>query len=93
MWISAIPCFMREKIIDDLAGIMGGAAGMIADIRDQVRGDVRDRLKGVADRIDLVTRDEFLALERRIAAIEALLTPQKQTTKTKPAKKKKTSKK
>lgn len=65
---------MREKLFDDLTGMVGGAAGILADIRDQVRGDMRDRLRGVADRIDLVTRDEIVALESRIAAIEALLT-------------------
>lgn len=66
---------MREKIFDDIAGMIGGAAGVMADLRDQVRGDMRDRLKGVADRIDLVTREEFLALEARITALEALLNP------------------
>ena len=64
---------MKEKIIDDITGVMGGAFGLLADIRDQVRGDMHDRLKGVADRIDLVTRDEMLALEARIAALEAQL--------------------
>lgn len=66
---------MREKIIDDLAGMMGGAAGLIADIRDQVRGDMRDRMKMAAERIDLVSRDELEALEARIAALETLLKP------------------
>lgn len=66
---------MKEKIVDDIAGVMGGAFGLLADIRDQVRGDMRDRLRGVADRIDLVTRDEYMALEARIAALEALLAP------------------
>jgi BMFP domain-containing protein YqiC len=66
---------MREKIIDDLAGMMGGAAGLIADIRDQVRGDMRDRMKMVADRIDLATREDVAALEARISALEALLKP------------------
>lgn len=64
---------MREKIIDDLAGMMGGAAGLISDIRDQVRNDMRDRLKVVADRIDLVTREEFQNLEDRLHAVEAAL--------------------
>lgn len=64
---------MKEKIIDDLAGMMGGALGLLADVRDQVRGDMRDRLKGVADRIDLVTREEIMALEARIEALEAKL--------------------
>jgi len=77
---------MREKIIDDLAGMMGGAAGLIADIRDQVRGDMRDRMKMAAERIELVTRDEVEALESRIAALEALLKPK--TVKSAPAAKK-----
>ncbi|MBU6235290.1 MAG: accessory factor UbiK family protein [Alphaproteobacteria bacterium] len=64
---------MKDKIIDDIAGMMGGALGLLADVRDQVRGDMHDRLKGVADRIDLVTRDEMQALEARIAALEAKL--------------------
>lgn len=68
---------MKEKIVDDIAGVMGGAFGLLADIRDQVRGDMRDRLRGVADRIDLVTRDEYMALEARIAALEARLAPAK----------------
>ena len=72
--LGAIHPVMREKLFDDLTGMVGGAAGLLADIRDQVRGDMRDRLRGVADRIDLVTRDELTALESRIAAIEALLT-------------------
>jgi BMFP domain-containing protein YqiC len=78
---------MREKIIDDLAGMMGGAAGLIADIRDQVRGDMRDRMKMVADRIDLATREDIAVLEARIAALEALLKPGKppKTAKTKAA--------
>ena len=80
---------MREKIIDDLAGMMGGAAGLLSDIRDQVRGDMRDRMKMAADRIDLVTRDDLAVLESRIAALEALLKPKAvKTAKAAPAPKK-----
>lgn len=81
---------MREKIIDDLAGMMGGAAGILADIREQVRGDMRDRMKSAADSIDLVTRDDIKALEDRIAALEALMAPKSKPAKTAP---KKTAKK
>lgn len=84
---------MREKIIDDLAGMMGGAAGILSDIREQVRGDMRDRMRSVADRIDLVTRDDIKNLEDRIAALEALMAPKakpaKATKAATPAKKKK----
>jgi len=64
---------MRDKVFDDLAGVASGAAGLFADLRDQLRGDMRDRLKDVADRIDLVTRDELLALQARIEALESRL--------------------
>lgn len=83
---------MREKLIDDFTGMMGGAAGLLADIRDQMRGDMRDRLRGVADRIDLVTRDELMALESRITALEELLAAKKAPAK-KPAAKKPAAKK
>lgn len=88
---------MREKVFDDLAGVMGGAAGLFADLRDQMRGDMRDRLKDVADRIDLVTRDELLALESRIEALEAMLkvkaSPASKAAPKKPAAKKAPAKK
>lgn len=91
---------MREKIIDDLAGMMGGAAGLISDIRDQVRGDMRDRMKMAAERIDLVTRDDLARIEARLDALEAMLKPAKTPARTKtkaapkkaPAKKKKARK-
>ncbi len=91
---------MREKIIDDLAGMMGGAAGLISDIRDQVRGDMRDRMKMAAERIDLVTRDDLARIEARLDALEAMLKPAKAPARTKtkvapkkaPAKKKKARK-
>ena len=84
---------MRDKVFDDLAGMASGAAGIFADLRDQLRGDMRDRLKEVADRIDLVTRDEFLALEARIEALEALLQPKPAAKKAAAPKKAKTVKK
>lgn len=81
---------MRDKLFDDIAGMVGGAAGLLSDIREQVRGDVRDRLKNVADKIELVTRDDIQALEDRIAALEALLKPKQaaKPAKAKPAPKK-----
>jgi len=79
---------MRDKVFDDLAGIASGAAGLFADLRDQMGVDMRDRLKDVADRIDLVTRGEMLALEARIEALEATLKPKaKPTAKKAPVKK------
>lgn len=65
---------MRDKLFDDIASVLGSAAGMVSDLGSQVRSDVRDRLKGVADKIELVSREEFDALEARIAALEAQLT-------------------
>lgn len=64
---------MRDKLFDDIAGVLGSAAGMVSDLSSQVRSDVRDRLRGVADKIELVSREEFEALEARIATLEAKL--------------------
>ncbi len=66
---------MREKIFDDMNGLVGGALGILSDIREQMRGDIHDRLRMAADRIDLATREDVARLEARVAALEALLTP------------------
>lgn len=88
---------MRDKLFDDIAGVLGSAAGLMSDLGSQVRSDVRDRLKGVADKIELVSREEFDALEARIAALEAKINtapaPAKKASAKKPAAKKAAPKK
>ncbi len=75
----------RNKLLDDLARVAGGAAGTVAGIRDEVETVVRQRIEAVLSELNLVTRDEFDAvkavaskaraeqekLEKRVAELEA----------------------
>jgi BMFP domain-containing protein YqiC len=55
-----------SKIFEDMAELAGGAAGLLNDLQQQMREDVRGRMEEMATRLDLVPREE---LER----VEALL--------------------
>ena len=75
----------RNKLLDDLARVAGGAAGTVAGIRGEVETVVRQRIEAVLSELNLVTRDEFDAvkavaskaraeqekLEKRVAELEA----------------------
>jgi len=75
----------RNKLLDDLARVAGGAAGTVAGIRGEVEAVVRQRIEAVLSELNLVTRDEFDAvkavaskaraeqekLEKRVAELEA----------------------
>ncbi len=75
----------RNRLLDDLARVAGGAAGTVAGIRDEVETVVRQRIEAVLSELNLVTRDEFDAvmavaskaraeqekLEKRVAELEA----------------------
>jgi BMFP domain-containing protein YqiC len=77
--------FERSKFFDDLAGIAGGAASVLAGLREELSSMVRARVDEVIRRLDLVPREEFEAvaelarrareqaeaLEARLAALEA----------------------
>lgn len=64
---------MREKLIDDLTGFLSGAAGMMAEAREQVKNDMKSRVTQMVDHFDLVPRADFDLLEARVKALEAKL--------------------
>jgi BMFP domain-containing protein YqiC len=92
----------REKILDDVARVAGGAVSAFSSLRRQVKDEVRTRLDELAQRLDLVPREDFDRIElmlfkareeqtnliKRIEALEAKLgaTPK---TKSKPKAKRK----
>ncbi len=76
---------MREKLIDDLTGFLSGAAGMMAEARQQVKNDMKSRVTQMVDHFDLVPRADFDALEARVKALEARLAPAKTTATANPA--------
>jgi BMFP domain-containing protein YqiC len=76
-----------NPFFEDLARMASGALGTIAGMRDEVETRVREQIERVLDRMNLVRREEFDAvqamaskaraaqedLEIRIAALEAKL--------------------
>lgn len=85
----------KDKILDDVARVAGGAISAFSGLSRQVKDEIRVRIDELAQRLDLVPRDEFERVEmmlfkareeqnrlnERLAALEAKL-----GIKTKPAK-------
>ncbi len=75
----------RPRILDDLAGLAGGAFSALSGMRDEIEAVVRTRVDEVVRRLDLVRREELDAVaelaanarmgqeaaEGRVAALEA----------------------
>lgn len=58
---------LDNKLFDDLARVAGGAVSLISTVRQQVKADLRGRVDGVADRMDLAARDEVERLQAQVA--------------------------
>jgi len=77
----------RPRILDDIAGVAGGALSALVGIREEIEAIVRARIEEAIRRLELVRREEFDAMselaanaragqeeaEARIAALEARL--------------------
>ncbi len=61
LWIVSDEEIMRipSRILDDAAKVGLGILGLVAGIKDEVKNRGRTRLENYADRLDLVTRQEF----------------------------------
>jgi len=57
----------KEKFFDDVARMAGGAAGLAADMSRQIREEMRVRFDELAQRMDLVPREDFERLEAMLA--------------------------
>tara|TARA_R100001143_G_scaffold3669_1_gene6557 strand:+ start:228 stop:491 length:264 start_codon:yes stop_codon:yes gene_type:complete len=53
----------KEKILDDMARMAGGAIGTIGNIRGQMKEEIRLRVDEMAMRMDLVPREDFERVE------------------------------
>ncbi len=93
----------REKILDDIARIAGGAASILSDAGKQANQNVRSRVDDFALKLDLVPREDFDRLELMLqtareeinelkARVEALEGTKKKPAKKTSAKKTKTTK-
>ncbi len=52
-----------EKILDDIAKVAGGGVSILSGVRNQIRGDIQSRIDDLAQRMDLVPREDFERLE------------------------------
>ncbi len=53
----------REKLLDDIAQIAGGAIGIAHDTKGQLRDIIRTNIDALAQDMDLVPREDFERLE------------------------------
>ena len=44
---------------DDMAKMVGGAVSALGSLKEQMKGEVKERVDEVLARMDMVTRDEF----------------------------------
>jgi len=77
----------RNPFLDDIARVVSGAAGAAGGVREKVEGRIRAQFERILSDMDVVTRDEFEAVEAmaarareeqealqaRVAALEARL--------------------
>lgn len=77
----------KSRLLDDLARLANGAAGVASGLREEVEALVQHRIERVLADLDLVRREEFEAveavairareeqeaLEKRVAALEKKL--------------------
>lgn len=69
--MGAISKDMREKLIDDMAGLLGSLAGLVNDTRIQVKSGLRRTTKDCGVRSGLSTRDDTDRLRERVDDLEA----------------------
>ncbi len=57
------------KFLDDMAKMAGGAVSVLSSVRAQIKEDIKARVDDVADRLDLVPREDFERLQSMVNAL------------------------
>ena len=57
----------RNRLLDDLARVANGAAGVATGMREEIEALVQQRVERVLSRLNLVTREEFEAVKAMAA--------------------------
>ncbi len=60
-----------NRLADDLAKVAASAVGVIAGVKDEVEGRLRQVLERLLDDMELVNRDEFDAVKAMAAKVRA----------------------
>lgn len=53
----------KDKILDDIAQLAGGAVGLMSGVSEQIRGEIKSRVDEMALRMNFVPLEEFERLE------------------------------
>ena len=53
----------KDRLLDDIAKMAGGAASALGNIQTQIKEDVKARVDEIAMRMDLVPREDFERVE------------------------------
>ncbi|MSP30134.1 MAG: accessory factor UbiK family protein [Acetobacteraceae bacterium] len=61
----------RPRILDDLAGVAGGALSALVGIREEIEAVIRARIDETISRLDLVKRDKLDAIAELAANARA----------------------
>lgn len=61
----------RNRVLDDIAKVAGGAVSMLAGVKDEIEALARARAERLLAAMDLVTRDEFEAVRAMAAKARA----------------------
>ena len=56
----------REKILDNVAQLAGGTAGIVSGLGRNIREEIKSRVDEIVDRLDLVPRQDLEALQIRL---------------------------
>ncbi len=54
------------RALDDIASLAGGAVNILASLRHQMRNEIKSRIDETIDRLDLVSREDYDALQARV---------------------------
>lgn len=63
----------KPFVFEDLAGMIGGVAGIVSDVRTQIKSDARSRMKEMADKAELASLSDIERLEGMIRGLEKRL--------------------
>ena len=81
----------KEKVFDDIARVAGGTVSVMSGVTKQIKEEVRTRIDELAQRMDLVPREDFDRLEfmvqdltKKVAALEKPIATKKKATAEKP---------
>ena len=62
---------MDSRLFEDMAKLMSGAMGTMAGLREEMEAQMRQQLERFFSRLDMVTREEFEAVQEMAANARA----------------------